>query len=712
MRKIATIVFMAVFLLRTVGSAQAQDNEFFAMDNGLLDVKSFNDKASLLKELGYDGVTWRPGRTAEIVGEMSAHSLKLHALMMHLEVSKEESELPLPLEDIEALKGTGAILWVQLRSKGGNDADALRELRRLNKVAKPVGLRIAIYPHVNTHVESLEEALRVANLVDDDNVGVSLTLCHQLKKQGVQDLAPLLKKALPKLFLVQISGAEAGDTREMDWDKLIQPLGQGSYDINLLLQTLHDLNYLGPIGVIGYRINQPAQQHLKQSISFWREHFATASVPSADQPNIVIILTDDQGYADISLNPSHPNHVSTPHMDALANDGVVFSQAYISGSVCSPTRAGLMLGRYQQRVGVYTAGDGGRGFDPTIPIFPSFLPDEYVSAAIGKWHLGLDEDFPELKWHAMSRGFDECYKFMGRGGHSYFDLRSDSTGKFAHPMYRNKERINDEGYLTNRLTEEAVAFIDRNKAQPFFLYLAYNAVHAPAEAPQADIDRYRKQYPEISEERAILMAMLKHLDDGVGDVVAKLKKEGLFENTLLFFLTDNGGAKGMEANNAPLRGFKHSLYEGGIRTPFIVSWPKKFAGNQTVDTPVISLDILPTVLEGLGVAAPATAAFDGKSLMPLLTGMTTEHHDTLYWSDGTDVEWAVRRGDWKLRVDKNSVDLFNLAKDPSEEMNLAKEQPDRVASLKGTYDLWIAEMVPPITGEKKPRDNKSVTETR
>ena len=257
---------------------------------------------------------------------------------------------------------------------------------------------------------------------------------------------------------------------------------------------------------------------------------------AAERPNIVVILTDDQGYADISLNPHHGPEVSTPHMDALAKDGVVFSQGYTSGHVCSPTRAGIMIGGYSQNVGVYTAGDGGRGFDPKKMIFPSYLPPEYVSTAIGKWHLGLDEDYPELKWHAMSRGFEECYKFMGRGGHSYFNLRSDVEGKFAGPIYRNKDRINDEGYLTNRLSEEAVAFIGRNKSNPFFLYLAYNAVHAPAEAPEEDIKRFQMKFPSITKERAILMAMLKHLDDGVGDVVAKLKSEGLFENTLFFLL--------------------------------------------------------------------------------------------------------------------------------------------------------------------------------
>lgn len=422
---------------------------------------------------------------------------------------------------------------------------------------------------------------------------------------------------------------------------------------------------------------------------------------SAALPNIVVILTDDQGYADISCNPHHPREVSTPHMDALATEGVVFSQGYISGPVCSPTRAGLMLGRYQQRVGVYSAGDGGRGFDPTVPIFPSFLPAGYVSTALGKWHLGIDEDYPKLKWHASSRGFDEFYGFMGRGGHDYFNFRSDSIDKFGGPIYRNKTRINDEGYLTNRLSQEAVAFIDRNKKQPFFLYLAYNAVHAPADAPQSDIDFYQKKFPDITNERAILMAMLKHLDDGVGDVVAKLKKEGLFDNTLLFFLTDNGGAKGMQADNTPLRGFKGGLYEGGIRTPFIVSWPDKFKGNRTIDTPVISIDILPTVLEAISVKSPAQPAFDGKSILPLLSGQTDTHHETLYWSLGNEGEWSVRRGDWKLHFIKGKKELFDLAKDPSENTDTASEHPEVVKQLSDAYDSWIAEMADPITGGSK-----------
>jgi arylsulfatase A-like enzyme len=415
----------------------------------------------------------------------------------------------------------------------------------------------------------------------------------------------------------------------------------------------------------------------------------------AKPPNIVVILTDDQGYADISFNPNHPKEVATPHMDALAREGVFFSQAYTSGAVCSPTRAGLMLGLYQQRLGIYTAGDGGRGFDPRTKIFPSFLPDDYNSTIIGKWHMGLDTDYPTLSMHALNRGFNECYKFMGRGGHDYFKLQGVKGTDYA-PIYRNKTRLKSSdysGYLTTRLTEEAVKFIDRQKQKPFFLYLAYNAVHAPAQAPKDDIERMQKQFQHLDKKRAILLAMLEHLDSGVGAVVKKLKAEGVWENTLLFFLTDNGGSKAMQANNGRLRAFKGSLYEGGIRTPWIVSWPAKFKGGRTLDQPVISLDILPTVVEATGTGRLAKRQFDGKSLLPLLTGKSTEHHPVLFWNSGEEkAEWAVREGDWKAHSLRSKIALYNLANDPSEATNLAAKKPALAKRLAKRHADWKAEM--------------------
>ncbi|MEJ6603516.1 MAG: sulfatase-like hydrolase/transferase [Opitutaceae bacterium] len=417
----------------------------------------------------------------------------------------------------------------------------------------------------------------------------------------------------------------------------------------------------------------------------------------SDQPNIVVIITDDQGYADFSYNPHHGEEVSTPHMDALAREGVYFSQGYTTGPVCSPTRAGLMLGRYQQRVGVYSAGDGGNGFDPELKIFPAFLPETYRSMAIGKWHLGLDDDYPELKWHAVSRGFDEAYKFMGRGAHDYFKL-TGIKGDYA-PIYRDKRRIEEieyEGYLTTRLSEEAVDFIDREKDSPFFLYLAYNAVHTPAQAPQEDIDFYQNKYPHLTETRATLLAMLEHLDDGVGAVVNKLKDEGIWDNTLLFFLTDNGGAAAMDADNGHLRDFKQSLYEGGVRTPFVVSWPERFQGHRVIDTPISSFDILPTVVDALNIDAPEAVEFDGKSLLPLISGENKTHHDVMFWDAGEmNRGWAVRQGDWKLKVSKKGEELFNLWQDPSEKLNVAKDHPAIIQSLTKHYQNWRAELPDP-----------------
>ncbi len=422
---------------------------------------------------------------------------------------------------------------------------------------------------------------------------------------------------------------------------------------------------------------------------------------ASDQPNIVVILTDDQGYADFSYNSHHPKEVNTPHMDALAEEGIFFSQAYISGNVCSPTRAGLMLGQYQHRVGVYDAGTGGSGFDPTTPIFPAMLPDSYFAGAFGKWHLGLDDDYPALKWHPLSRGFDSFYGFMGRGAHDYFDLLSESEGKFMHPVYRDKQRIDDEGYLTTRLSEEAVDFIHKKHEKPFFLYLAYNAVHAPAQAPEEDIKKYRAKYPELSEKRVILMAMLEHLDDGVGDVVKALKETDSFDDTLLFFFTDNGGAGAMEANNAPLRGLKSQVYEGGHRTPFVVSWPNRFKGGRVIDTPIISLDVLPTTLDAIGQLDPNNQ-FDGKSLLPLIEGETKTHHKNLFWSEGGSTgEWAVRSGDFKLIGLKNQRELYNLANDAAESKNLVKTHAAKAKELEKLYDRWLDQMAPPANGQPK-----------
>ena len=415
------------------------------------------------------------------------------------------------------------------------------------------------------------------------------------------------------------------------------------------------------------------------------------SIVLADEkPNIVIILTDDQGYADVSYNPHSPPEVSTPNIDVLAHSSVICTQGYTSGHVCSPTRAGLMTGRYQQRFGIYTAGEGGSG----VPLDEVFIPQRlgpagYVSGALGKWHLGLTEEY-----HAMNRGFDEFYGFMGRGAHPYFD-HSDMD----HPIYRGLSPIKEEGYLTSRITEEAVDFINRHKEDPFFLYVAYNAVHAPPEAPEEDIRNVTGD-----KTRDTLMAMIKHLDMGVGEIVESLKKHDIFDNTLLIFLTDNGGSGAMSANNAPLRGFKQMDYEGGIHVPFIVSWPAQLEGGKKCDVPMWSIDLFATALDAAGLPMPREneKPLDGKSILPALKGETDKLHDDLYWSSaGANGKWAIRSGDWKLVAQKDRIELFDLKDDLSETTDLTAAHPKVVSELTAKYNAWLDEMADPVSKQEK-----------
>lgn len=419
--------------------------------------------------------------------------------------------------------------------------------------------------------------------------------------------------------------------------------------------------------------------------------WAFAESKRAARPNIVVIVSDDQGYADVSYNKHHPKEVATPHTDALARSGVICTSGYTTGAVCSPTRAGLMTGRYQQRFGIYTAGAGGSGVPLGEVMFPQYLKKAgYVSGVFGKWHLGL-----EPPYNPVNRGFDEFYGFMGRGAHDYFNLTIDNN-RFGSPIYRNLEPINDKGYLTNRITDEAVSFIDRHKDQSFFAYVAYNAVHAPAQAPEDDI----KRYDTGDETRDILMAMLKHLDDGVGRIIATLKKAGVYDNTLVFYLSDNGGAKTMHADNTPLRGFKQQEYEGGVHVPFIVSWPGRLSKGGSCAVPVVSFDILPTALAAAGIDPPANRILDGKNILPALEGKTLKLHESVCWNSG-DGDWAIRYGDWKLVGIKEKVELFNLKDDLSETTDLAGKHPEKVRQLKKIYNAWLDEMAEPLGGAFK-----------
>ena len=411
------------------------------------------------------------------------------------------------------------------------------------------------------------------------------------------------------------------------------------------------------------------------------------------RPNFVIILSDDQGYGDASFH-QHPPGVSTPAIDKLAEAGRVFTDGYASAYVCAPTRAGLLTGRYQQRCGFYTCGDSRRG----LPLGEITLADllkrrGYATGIFGKWHLGI-----QPAYHPLKRGFDEFYGFLGHGAHDYFDLTCKSGREF-NCIYRNTETIDDRGYLTDNLGREACAFIEKHssKGAPFFLYLAFNAVHWPLQAPQKDVKRFNS----ASKERNVYLAMLYRMDLAIGEVIRTLKKCGVYENTLIFYLTDNGGAKRTSADNRPLRGYKHSTYEGGIRVPFIVSWPGHIEPG-TCNEPVICLDIMPTILDVLGVELPAGRVYDGKSLMPVLNGRRKGGlHEYLFW-DCNEGQWAVRNGKWKLlKKRKGAIELYDLQRDIGESKNLARQRPDVVKRLFKRYSEWRSSMGEPLGKGKK-----------
>lgn len=407
------------------------------------------------------------------------------------------------------------------------------------------------------------------------------------------------------------------------------------------------------------------------------------------RPNIVIIVADDQGYADASFQQYHPAEISTPAIDQLASQGMVFTNGYSSAYVCAPTRAGLLTGRYQQRFGFYRARDSRAGMPLNEKTLAQYLKEEnYTTGVFGKWHIGLDYEYRPLQ-----RGFDEFYGFLGHGAHSYFDLTCNSGDKHG-CIYRNNDIINDEGYLTDVLAEESVKFIGAHAKDdnPFLLYLPFNAVHWPLEAPEEDVARYNTG----NGDRDIMLGMLYRMDHAIERVVNKLKETGQYENTLLIYFSDNGGAAKISANNAPLRDYKQSTYEGGIRVPFIISWPEQISPGES-EEPVISLDILPTIFEAIGKPLPTDRILDGKSLIPVLRGTQDGPlHNQLFW-DGDEGKWSVREGDFKLVHTKSgALELYNLKADIGESENIISSNQVIAGRLESAYNKWRGEMGKPM----------------
>lgn len=431
--------------------------------------------------------------------------------------------------------------------------------------------------------------------------------------------------------------------------------------------------------------------------------------PAAEprKPNILVILADDMGHADVGFTGCHD--IPTPSLDALASSGVRCSNGYVSGPYCSPTRAGLLTGRYQQRFGhEFNPGGeaGGAGFG--LPVAETTIADRlrsagYATGLVGKWHLG-----GEPKFHPQKRGFDEFFGFLG-GAHPY------RPGAGAE-IYRGTEAVREEEYLTDAFGREAASFIGRHKDRPFFLYLAFNAVHTPMQATDARLARFAS----ISDpKRRTYAAMLTAMDEAVGKTLGALRSAGLEDDTLIVFFSDNGGPTmpGTTINasrNDPFRGSKRTTLEGGIHVPFVVSWKGKLPAGSTYEKPVIQLDILPTAMAAAGVPVKPEWKLDGVDLLPYLGGKDPgTPHESLFWRLGT--QNAVRKGDWKLVRYDATLDtpgavsspqaqkvtparLYNLARDPGEADDLSAGNPEKAAELLRDYQAWDAQLARPLWG--------------
>jgi arylsulfatase A-like enzyme len=425
---------------------------------------------------------------------------------------------------------------------------------------------------------------------------------------------------------------------------------------------------------------------------------ASASPP---RTNIVWLVADDLGYADLSLQGC--SDIPTPHIDSLAREGVRCTNGYVSAPRCSPTRSGLLTGRYQQRFGCEF--DAQRGLGSEVTVAQRLAAAGYVTGAVGKWHLGqAPGDRPG------ARGFDEFFGFLG-GAAAY--LANTERGGIVPDILRGDEPANETAYLTDAFAREAVAFLERNKDRPFFLYLAFSAPHRPLEAPPQAVERFAS----ISDpSRRTYAAMVSSMDDAVGAVLAKLHTLGLDERTLVVFLNDNGGPLGKKvwngSSNAPLRGGKSSTYDGGVRVPFLVRWPKTLPAGASYDAPISSIDLAPTALAAAGVPIEPAWQLDGVDLLPFLTGHTAEPpHEALFWRFNWPPaypalhKWAIRMGDWKL-VHSPTITtavgemnapprLYDLASDPEESVDRAAENPEVVQALQERWNEWNATLPPP-----------------
>jgi arylsulfatase A-like enzyme len=415
------------------------------------------------------------------------------------------------------------------------------------------------------------------------------------------------------------------------------------------------------------------------------------------------------GWRDLGFMGSR--YYETPNIDKLAGEGVVFTNAYSNAPNCAPTRACLMSGQYTPRHGIYTVGTSERGksklrmliptpnktnLDSKVITMPQALKQGgYTSVCIGKWHLG-----DKSPYRPVERGFDVAFE-------------RNHSGHFSR----------DGEYLTDRLTDEAIKFIEAGKNRPFFLYLSHHAVHTPIQAPEQLIEKYKKKEPDDIHNNPAYAAMIESVDQNIGRLMAKLDELGLRDNTVVFFFSDNGGYANA-TSMVPLRGSKGMLYEGGIRVPMIVRWPGVTRSGGVCEVPVIGIDFYPTMIEMAGVPQPSGQILDGLSIVPLLRGKRTLNRKGIFWhfpaylEPYNDQQWpwrttpvgAVRQGDWKLIefFEDGKIELYNLKDDLGEKNNLTETMSEKTEELHRTLIEWRKSVDAPVPTEKNPQYDPAV----
>ena len=421
------------------------------------------------------------------------------------------------------------------------------------------------------------------------------------------------------------------------------------------------------------------------------------------QPNVIVIVADDLGYNDVGFNGCQD--IPTPNIDRIAKAGVVFTSGHVSFGVCSPSRAGLLTGRYQYRFGyernpLYVTTDSTMG----LPLSEETMADVlgrsgYNSMLVGKWHLGAHKSL-----HPLKRGFNEFFGFLG-GGHQYFPEKltiqnpEDANGEgesYRTKLNRNYVPVEETEYLTDAFSREAIAFVERNQSNPFFLYLAYNAPHSPLQATE----KYLNRFENIKNlKRKTYAAMVSAVDDGVGKLLDKLTQTRQIDNTIIVFLSDNGGPISDNAsNNFPLRGQKGSVFEGGIRVPFTMQWLNKIPSNSTYSKPIIALDIFSTVLANVKGASKPKNPLDGINLLPYLTKKNNKApHDLLFWRNiGANSYAIINEDEKKMVMLRDSTFLYDLKREINEKTNLIttdKTLTDKMSKAKAT---WEKGMIAPV----------------